>query len=245
VVERDGELYVCRSLNRAEKERATRMRALHGLRKDLAKLSNSVRSGRVRRRELIYKRLGRLEERWPTAWPYLKKVELTDSNLVWSCDRKKLRSAWLHHGTYLLRTNLTDRDPKKLWRQYIQLTESEAVFRTLKTELNLRPIFHRIQRRVEAHILIAFLVYCLWVCLKQKLRAAAGSLTPAQVVHSLKQIILVEVWFDLRKRAEFVCCASPIPKPSNNLSLYHLGWSLPEQPPPKIYRDQNQFVWTT
>jgi hypothetical protein len=99
----------------------------------------------------------------------------------------------------LLRTNLTDRDPKKLWRQYIQLTEIEAVFRTLKTELNLRPIFHRIQRRVEAHILIAFLGYCLWVCLKQKLRAAAGSLTPAQIVHSLKQVILVEVWFDLRK----------------------------------------------
>ena len=125
--------------------------------------------------------------------PYLKEVELTDSNLVWSWDRKKLRSAWLHQGTYLLRTNLTDRDPKKLWRQYIQLTEIEAVFRTLKTELNLRPIFHRIQRRVEAHILIAFLGYCLWVCLKQKLRAAAGSLTPAQVVHSLKQVILVEV----------------------------------------------------
>ena len=113
------------------------------------------------------------------AWPYLKGVELTDSNLVWRWDRKKLRSAWLHQGTYLLRTNLTDRDPEKLWRQYIQLTEIEAVFRTLKTELNLRPIFHRIQRRVEAHILIAFLGYCLWVCLKQKLRAAAGSLTPA------------------------------------------------------------------
>ena len=130
-----------RSLNRAEKERAMRIRALHGLRKDLTKLSKSVRSGRVHRPELIYKRLGRLEERWPTAWPYLKGVELTDSNLVWRWDRKKLRSAWLQQGTYLLRTNLTDRDPEKLWRQYIQLTEIEAGFRTLKKELNLRPIF--------------------------------------------------------------------------------------------------------
>jgi transposase len=200
LISRDQELYVLtRSLERAEKERAIRLRALHGLRKDLAKLSKTVRSGRVRRRELIYKRLGRLEERWPTAWPYLKEVELTQSNLVWKWDRKKLRSAWLHQGAYLLRTNLTDRDPQLLWRQYIQLTELEAVFRTLKSELNLRPIFHRIQRRVEAHILIAFLGYCLWICLKQKLRAAAGSLTPAQVIQSLKQIILVEVWFDLRK----------------------------------------------
>jgi transposase len=229
LVERDGELYVLsRSLNRAEKERAMRMRVLHGLRKDLAKLSKSVRSGRVRRRELIYKRLGRLEERWPTAWPYLKEVELTDSNLVWSWDRKKLRSAWLHQGTYLLRTNLTDRDPKKLWRQYIQLTEIEAVFRTLKTELNLRPIFHRIQRRVEAHILIAFLGYCLWVCLKQKLRAAAGSLTPAQVVHSLKQVILVEVWFDLRKGGRICLPRITHPETHQQLILHHLGWSLPE-----------------
>jgi hypothetical protein len=79
-------------------------------------------------------------------------------------------SAWLHQGAYLLRTNLTDRDPQKLWRQYIQLTDVEAVFRTLKSELNLRPVFHLIQRRVEAHILLAFLGYCLWICLTKKLR---------------------------------------------------------------------------
>ena len=76
--------------------------------------------------------------------------------------QKEAAERLVHQGTYLLRTNLTDRDPKNLWCQCIQLTEIEAVFRTLKTELNLRPIFHRIQRRVEAHILIAFLGYCLW-----------------------------------------------------------------------------------
>jgi transposase len=246
LVERDKELYVLtRSLERAEKERAIRLRALRGLRKDLAKLGKTVRSGRVRRRDLIYKRLGRLEERWPTGWPYLKEVQLTDAELRWSWDRKKLRSAWLHQGAYLLRTNLTDHDPEKLWRQYIQLTEVEAVFRTLKSQLNLRPIFHRIQRRVEAHILIAFLGYCLWICLKQKLRAAAGSLTPAQVIHSLKGIILVEVWFDLRKGGRICLPRITQPEAEQQLILHHLGWSLPEQPPPKIYRDQNQFVWTT
>jgi transposase len=246
LISRDQELYVLtRSLERAEKERAIRLRALHGLGKDLAKLSKTVRSGRLRRRELIYKRLGRLEERWPTAWPYLKEVELSESNLVWKWDRKKLRSAWLHQGAYLLRTNLIDRDPQMLWRQYIQLTELEAVFRTLKSELNLRPIFHRIQRRIEAHILIAFLGYCLWICLKQKLRAAAGSLTPAQVIQSLKQIILVEVWFDLCKGGRICLPRITQPEAQQQLILHHLGWSLPEQPPPKIYRDQNQFAWTT
>jgi transposase len=94
-IERDGELYVLtRSLARAEKERAMRQRVLKDLRKDLAKLSRAVRSGRVRRKELIYTRLGRLAERWPSAWSYLKDVTLTDSELVWRWDRKKLRSAW-------------------------------------------------------------------------------------------------------------------------------------------------------
>jgi transposase len=105
----------------------------------------------------------------------------------------------------------------------MQLTEIEAVFRTLKTELNLRPIFHRIQQRVEAHILIAFLGYCLWVCLKQKLRAAAGSLTPAQVVHSLKQVILVEVWFDLRKGGRICLPRITHPETHQQFILHHLG----------------------
>ena len=116
-------------------------------------------------------------------------------------------------------------------RQQAQLTEGEAVFRTLKSELNLRPIFHRLQRRVEAHILIAFLGYCLWICLKQKLRAAAGSLTPAQVIHSLKGIILVEVWFDLRKGGRICLPRITQPEAQHQLILHHLGWSLPEQPP--------------
>jgi transposase len=246
LLERDNELYVLtRSLDRAHKERAIRLRALRGLRKDLSKLSKTVRSGRVRKRDLILKRLGRLEERWPSAWPYLKRVKLTDTELVWSWDRRKLRSAWLQQGAYLLRTNLTEEDPEKLWRKYIQLTEVEAVFRVLKSELNLRPIWHRIQSRVEAHILIAFLGYCLWICLKQKLKAAAASLTPAQVLHSLKQILLVEVWFDLRKGGRICLPRITQPEKEQLLILHHLGWSLPEQPPPRIYRDHDQFVWTT
>jgi transposase len=244
--ERDSELYVLtRSQDRAEKEREIRMRALRGLRKDLSKLSKSVRTGRLRQRDLILKRLGRLEERWPKAWPYLKTVDLSDAGLVWRWDRRKLRSAWLQQGTYLLRTNLTRGDPETLWRHYLQLTEVESVFRTFKSVLNLRPIWHQIQPRIEAHILIAFLGYCLWVCLKQKLKAAAGSLTPAQVLHGLKQILMVEVWFDLRQGGQICLPRITQPEKEQLLILHHLGWSLPEQPPPRIYRDQNQFVWTT
>jgi hypothetical protein len=222
-----------------------RQRVLKGLRKDLAKLSHAVRSGRVRRKELIYTRLGRLAERWPSAWSYLKDVTLTDSGLVWRWDRKKLRNARFQEGAYLLRTNLQEHDPEKLWLQYMQLIEIEAVFRTLKSELNLRPIFHRIQSRVEAHILIAFLAYCLWVCLKQKLRSLGGSLTPAQVLHTLKQILMVEVWFDLRRGGQICLPRITQPEAPAQLILHRLGWSLPEQPPPRIYRDQTRFVGTT
>jgi len=80
---------------------------------------------------------------------------------------------------------------------------------------------------------------------KRKLKAAATSLTPAQVLHSLKQILLVEVWFDLRKGGRICLPRITQPEKKQLLILHRLGWSLPEQPPPKIYRDQNQFVWTT
>ena len=142
-----------------------------------------------------------------------------------------------------LRTNLQKYDPEKLWRQYMQLTEVEAVFRTLKSELNLRPIFHRIQSRVEAHILIAFLACCLWVCLKQKLRSLGGSLTPAQVLHTLKQILMVEVWFDLRSRRPDLPAAHYSTRSAG--STYPPSPRLPEQPPPRIYRYQSRFVGTT
>ena len=246
LLEREGELYVLtRSPARAEKEREMRMRALRGLRQDLSNLSKSVRTGRLRQRDLIFKRLGRLEERWPKAWAYLKAVELSDAGLVWRWDLRKLRSAWLQQGAYLLRTNLTRQDPETLWRYYLQLTEVESIFRTLKSELNLRPIWHRLQPRIEAHILIAFLGYCLWVCLKQKLKATAGSLTPTQVLHRLKQILMVEVWFDLRQGGKICLPRITQPEVAQQLILHHLGWALPEQPPPKIYRDQDRFVWTT
>ena len=127
-IEHEGELYVLtRSLAGAEKERAMRQRVLKGLRKELAKLSQAVRSGRVRRKELIYTRLGRLAERWPSAWSYLKDVTLkTDTELVWRWDRKKLRNAWFREGAYLLRTNLQEQDPEKLWRQIYAVNRSRG-----------------------------------------------------------------------------------------------------------------------
>ena len=165
---------------------------------------------------------------------------------MWSWNKARLRGAKLRQGAYLLRTNLDPMDPDALWRQYVQLTEVEAAFRALKSELAIRPIWHRIQRRVEAHILVAFLGYCLWVCLKQKLKMVAESITPARALESLRSIFMVEVWFRLRDGRHL--CLSRITEPEKEqaLLLHHLGWNLPEQPPPRVYSlNFKTLVWQT
>ena len=97
-------------------------------------------------------------------------------------------------GHYLLRSNLTGEDPSVLWTRYVQLTQIESVFRSLKSELGIRPIYHQLEHRADAHILIAFLAYCLQVTLKNRLLVHAPGLTPAAVFEKLATIMMVEVW---------------------------------------------------
>ena len=129
-------------------------------------------------------------------------------------------------------------DPECLWQQYIQLTEVEIAFRCLKSELSIRPIWHRSDKRVEAHILVAFLGYCLWVCLKHRLKAVAGSLTPARLLENFESIQMVEVWFRLRDGRRLCLPRITQPEKAQALLLHQLGWTLPEQPPPRVYQDQ-------
>jgi transposase len=236
LIARDDELYVlARSEERAQKELAMRRRQLGGLYRDLRALERSIRTGRLRATGKIHHRLGRLQERWAGSWKYLKAVQCQSRHLAWTWDRRRLRHLRLLDGSYLLRTNLELREPQLLWQQYIQLTEVEEAFRVLKSELAIRPVWHRIDRRVEAHILIAFLGYCLWVCLKQKLRPCASSLTPARVLENLARLQMVEVWFDLRRGGRICLPRITEPEPDQAIILHRLGWELPQQPPPRIY----------
>lgn len=157
LVERPDELLVlARSVDRASKERAMRNRELRGLIKDLMRLKRGVIRGTLKDAGKIYRRMGRLEERWPRAWAYVQ-VELKDHQLVVCWDRPRLRLAIQRDGAYLLRSNLVGKAPEQLWRMYVQLTEVEAVFRALKSDLGLRPIWHWVEPRVEAHVMVAFL----------------------------------------------------------------------------------------
>ena len=235
---------LARSEDRARKEQAMRWRQVRGLMRDLVCLRRSIRRGLIKDPDKILMRVGRLAERWSRAWAYLT-VKWEAGRLSWRWDRQALGLAALRDGAYLLRTNLKERTPEALWKMYVQLTEVESVFRAMKSQLAIRPIWHWVGRRVEAHVMVAFLGYCLWVCLKQKLKAVAPSLTPWQLLDQFGRIVQVEVWFKLRAGGAICLPRITQPEPTQAILLHQLGWSLPEQPPPKIYKDQVPDVWTT
>jgi transposase len=239
------ETYVlARSVERAKKEEAMRWRQIRGLMRDLVRLRRSVRKGTLVDSDKVLMRLGRLSERWPRAWSYVE-VTWQDSKLTWHWDRDALRLAQHRDGAYLLRTNLTEHTPEALWKMYVQLTEAEAVFRALKGDLAIRPLWHWTSQRVEAHVMVAFLGYCLWLCLKQKLKAAGPALTPWQLLDQFGRLIQVEVWFKLKAGGAICLPRITQPEPAQALLLHQLGWVLPEQPPPRIYTSQVADVWPT
>ena len=238
IPEADEVHVLCRLAGRVQKERAMRRRWLRCLIGDLWSLRRRVREGQLKQRELIQRAIGRLQERHPQAWRWLQ-WELRDTEaglqFTWDWDRAKFQKSTRAEGAYLLRAHWTERDPARLWQTYVQLTEAEAAFRTLKSEVKVRPIWHWTETRVEAHVLVAFLGYCLWVCLKKKAERRAPSLTPWQILDQLGRIALVEVWFELRDGRRMCLPRLTQPEPAQAVLLAQLNWNLPQQPPPRVY----------
>lgn len=238
LVGQDQEVYVlCRSRGRQKKEAAMHQRLLRGLMRSLIKLRRRLRRGRIKNEVLLHRLLGRLHERYSTMWKYAR-VKTSGLELSWDWDRELLRLAVQREGAYLLRAHWTEKDPARLWQTYVQLAEAEAAFRVLKSEVKIRPIWHWLERRVEAHVLVAFLGYCLWVCLKHRLKAVAPSLTPWQALDQLGRISLVEVWFELKDGRHLCLPRITQPEPTQAVLLEQLNWHLPKQPPPRIYAHQ-------
>jgi transposase len=187
----DEAFVLCRSALRRAKERAMRERASRSLEADLARLARQVATGTLTEEARLQRRIGRLLERYPSV-AALYEIAVTGPEgarrVVWR--ERADRRAWCEarEGAYLLRTNLTEADPAQLWTQYVQLTEVEAAFRALKSELAIRPIWHQRASRVQAHILVAFLGYALWVTLKHTLKRAGAGLSPQQALHYLRGI---------------------------------------------------------
>ena len=137
-------------------------------------------------------------------------------------------------GRYLLRTNLTESDPAKLWEYYLQLVAVEEAFKTLKGELSIRPIFHHTEQRIEAHIFLAFLAYCLHVTLGHRLKQLAPGLTPRSVLEKFCAVQMIDVHIPTTDGRELILTRYTQPEPDLKLLLERLKLTLPPQPPPKI-----------
>jgi len=191
------ETYIlCRTAGRKEKEKAIRNRFVAKIEKALAGLRKRIAEGKLRDRFKMERNLGRIQASHPQVAD-LYEMAVQDSKegprLVWR--QKPEQQQWLEarEGAYLLRTNLTVDGAADLWKKYMQLTEVEAAFRTLKSELAIRPLFHQLEKRVKAHVLVAFLGYALQVTLKHLLKRSASEYSPAEALKWLAEIRSVDI----------------------------------------------------
>ena len=191
------ETYIlCRTAGRKEKEKAIRNRFVAKIEKALAGLRKRIAEGKLRDRFKMERNLGRIQASHPQVAD-LYEMAVKDSKeglrLVWR--QKPEQQQWLEarEGAYLLRTNLTVDGAADLWKKYMQLTEVEAAFRTLKSELAIRPLFHQLEKRVKAHVLVAFLGYALQVTLKHLLKRSGSEYSPAEALKRLGDIHSVDI----------------------------------------------------
>jgi transposase len=227
----DQELYVlAQSHARINKERAMRRRKLKWL---WARLKE-IAAMDLDREELLMK-LGAARAKAPAAWR-LVDVAVAPEGAAFSftLDRDKLRQGRRREGRYLLRTNLTGKDPAELWRFYIQLVEIEAAFKTMKDDLHLRPIHHQLEHRIEAHIFVAFLAYCLHVTLRARLKPLAPGLTPRAVLDKFAAIQMLDVHFPTTDGRTLILSRYTEITADQKLLARQLKLDLPPQKPPRI-----------
>jgi transposase len=230
------ELYVlAQSHARINKERAMRRRKLKWLWGRLKQIA----AMELDREELLMK-LGAARAKARAAWRLLDVAVASDSaTFSFALDRNKLRQVRRREGRYLLRTNLCGKDPAQLWQFYIQLVEVEAAFKTMKDDLQLRPIHHQLEQRIEAHIFVAFLAYCLHVTLRARLKPLAPGLTPRAVLDKLAAVQMLDMHFPTTDGRTLILRRYTELTPEQKLLVKQLKLDLPPQPPPRISAPQN------
>lgn len=231
-----GELYVlAKSEGRRAKERAMRRKKLARL---LHRLRAMQRSGP--RRDQLLLRVGAARKEAGSAFRFLhmqlprEGEAVTRQSFQFRVDRPKLTAAELQDGHYLLRSNLVGENPTVLWERYVQLAQIEAAFKAMKSELGIRPLYHQLGHRVEAHILVAFLAYCLLITLKNRLQVLAPGLTPKAVLEKLATIQMLDVWLPTTDGRWLVMPRFTQPEADQAILLHKLKLELPQQPPPRI-----------
>lgn len=235
----DNETYVlAESQDRVKKERSMRRRRL---RKYLDALQAIAQRKRPMQRDALHQAIGAAKKEAGRDARFAI-LEVTHrgsgkrqtATLTYRLDRAKLREAWRREGRYLLRTNMTDTDPAKLWEFYLQLTEVEQAFKELKGDLAIRPVYHQLDHRIEAHIFVSFLAYALQVTLKARLKHSAQGLTPRAALEKFATIQMLDVHLPTTDGREIILSRHTHPEKDLQLLLDQLKLTLPDQPPPKI-----------
>jgi len=230
-----GELYVvARSDGRQQKEIAIRRKklarllwTLRGMRKE------EQRDGLLMRWGAAKAKAGRAAAMVEVRLPG-KDEAPSPKTFSFALRKEKLQEAELYDGHYLLRSNLSDQEPEWLWQLYMLLVRIEGVFRCFKNDLGIRPIYHQNDARVEAHILVCFQAYCLWVTLQERLRPLAPGLTPRQALEQLAGIQMLDVELPTHDGRKLTLSRYTQPDPAVQLLLQRLGKTLPEQSPPRL-----------
>jgi len=229
-----GRRLVGAKFDRVNKERSMmRQRQLRALLKRLKELHGM----KFTKSQALLLKLGAAKGKYRAAWRLidivLPEANKRASKVTFSCrlNRQKLRAVRRREGRYLLRTHLTGREPAQLWQFYIQLVEIEAAVKNLKDDLQLRPIHHQLQNRIEAHIFVAFMAYCLHVTLKARLRPVAAGLTPRAVLDKFATIQMLDVKFPTTDGRTLILSRYTEPDTDHKLLLEQLKLTLPPQPP--------------
>ena len=232
----ENELYVlAKSKGRQLKEIAMRRKRLVRLLLKLRAMRRSLPS-----RDRLLLRIGAAKTAAGRAFGFVniqlpgRDQPVTRETFRFQIDKAKLKQAESRDGYYLLRSNLTGEDPAVLWTRYVQLTQIEAAFRSLKSELGIRPIYHQKEHRIDAHIFVAFLAYCLQVTLKNRLAAYAPGLTPKAVLDKLGALQMIDVCIPTSDRRWLILPRYTQPDRDLQLLLHHLHLELPSQPAPRI-----------
>ncbi|HYN24890.1 MAG TPA: IS1634 family transposase [Pyrinomonadaceae bacterium] len=227
------ETYIlCRSKARREKEKAIRRLFSSRLERALGKLEKRTAAGRLKSRDKIERAVGRIQARYVSVKD-LYRIEVDDEDgkarVKWEVIES--RRAWreAREGAYLLRTNLKGESPEELWAKYMQLTEVEAAFRALKSEVSIRPLFHQLERRVKAHILVAFLGYALWVTLKHLLRRSGLEQSPAKAMALLSTLQSADIVLPTTDGRQIRLRRITTPVPQQRELLSKLSMPLPER----------------
>ena len=237
-LEESGEHYIlARSAKRENKERSMRQRRLKKLWERLAEIGAIKKQSR----DDLLMRLGAAKKEAGRAW-FLVKIEkpkagqeVNEKTFTYALKRDKLRQVRRREGRYLLRAFVPEAMPAtEVWKQYIGLTEIEESFRNLKGDLAIRPIYHQKDERIEAHIFLSFLAYCLHVALRAKMRQLAGGLTPRAVLEKFATMQMLDVHLPVGETSELVMARYTQPDKDLKLLLEHMGLELPQQPPPEI-----------